>query len=54
LSEKSVTDAFVSNNFREARSRDGTLSLLTADQEKALLASMHLVDDSERTTSARS
>jgi hypothetical protein len=54
LSEKTVADAFVPSNFREARSRDGNLSFLTADEEKELLASMDLVDISERTTLARS
>jgi len=44
LSEKTADEAFVRNQFREARQEDGALAPLTSSEELALLNSLPLVD----------
>jgi hypothetical protein len=44
LRERSVGEAYVANQFREARFPDGSLAFMTPEEERALLESLPLVD----------
>jgi hypothetical protein len=44
LREKSVAEAYVANQFREARLPNGNLAFMTSEEEKALLKTLPLVD----------
>jgi hypothetical protein len=44
LKERTVSEAFVASQYREARNQDGNLAFLSAEDEKRLLASLPVVD----------
>jgi hypothetical protein len=48
LRGRSVGDAYVRNQFREARSSDGRLAFMSHDEERTLLETLPLIDVSAR------